>query len=327
MRATAIGAACARSWCSSRAAVRTSAIIAASAASGRAGATATRCGSPGSSRACTASMACKRDQFRRREPDRLEEGLARVPRSADRRECRPDPGRIDARRRHRARCRHPASLQAGGLGALPARPGEHRRAHARAHPQGRHGVDRSRGDPADAPARHPVDGDLGGRLRGGDRPRPLARPAPAPVLRSRPDPDALRHAAPLDALFRARRRPSRDPARPPALGLQASGAGDPAHAAVARAALVQVHRDGAAMPAEGALAHVPASRPRPAPRHALVQPDGPARLAVRDPQFPVRPAAEGRSVGGGILGRAAARRGGSDVGRPARATVGVRKAA
>ena len=39
--------------------------------------------------------------------------------------------------------------------------------------------DRSRGDPAAAPARHPVDGDLGGGIRGGDRPRPLARPAPA----------------------------------------------------------------------------------------------------------------------------------------------------
>ena len=43
----------------------------------------------------------------------------------------------------------------------------------------------------------------------------------------------------------------------PALGLQASGAGDPPHAAVARAALGQVHRAGAAMPAEGALPHVP----------------------------------------------------------------------
>ena len=31
--------------------------------------------------------------------------------------------------------------------------------------------DRPRGDPPDAPARHPLDGDLGGRLRGGDRSR------------------------------------------------------------------------------------------------------------------------------------------------------------
>ena len=90
-----------------------------------------------------------------------------------------DPGRLDPRRRHRARRRHPASLQAGRLGALPARDGEHRRGDAGADPQGRRDRDRPRGDPPAAPARHPVDGDLGRRLRGGDRPRLLARPAPA----------------------------------------------------------------------------------------------------------------------------------------------------
>ena len=102
------------------------------------------------------------------------------------------------------------------------------------------------------------------------------------VLRSRPDPDALRHAAPLDAVFPARRRPPRDPDRPPPLGLQASGAGDAPHAAVARAALVQVHRDGAARPPEGDLARAVPPRPRPAPRHALVHADGPPGLAARD---------------------------------------------
>ena len=128
-----------------------------------------------------------------------------LPRSADRGECRPDPGRLDPRRRHRARRRYPASLQEGRLAALPARHGKHRREDARADPQGRHHHDRPRGDPPDAPARHPVDGDLGGRLRGRDRSRPLARSAPAAVLRSRPDPAALCHAAPLDAVFPARR--------------------------------------------------------------------------------------------------------------------------
>ena len=76
-------------------------------------------------------------QLRRREPDRLEEGLEGVPRGADRRERRSDPGRLDPRRRHRARCRHPASLQEGRLAAISARHGEHRRGDARADPQGR----------------------------------------------------------------------------------------------------------------------------------------------------------------------------------------------
>ena len=40
-------------------------------------------------------------------------------------------------------------------------------------------------------------------FRGGDRPRLLARPAPADVLRPRSDPDALRDAASLDALLSA----------------------------------------------------------------------------------------------------------------------------
>ena len=44
--------------------------------------------------------------------------------------------------------------------------------------------------------------------------------------------------------FRLAAGPPRDPDRPAPLGLQAPGAGDAPHAAVARAALVQVHRDG-----------------------------------------------------------------------------------
>ena len=77
------------------------------------------------------------DQFRGRESDRVEEGLAVLSRGPDRRERRSDPGRIDPRRRYRARRRYPASLQEGRLGALPARPGEHRRADAGTDPQGR----------------------------------------------------------------------------------------------------------------------------------------------------------------------------------------------
>ena len=90
-------------------------------------------------------------------------------------------------------------------------------------------------------------------LRGGDRPRSLARIAAAAVLRSRPDPDAVCHAASLDALFQTRRRSTRDPDRPPPLGLQASGACDALHAALARAVVVQVHRDGFAGPPESSF--------------------------------------------------------------------------
>ncbi len=49
--------------------------------------------------------------------------------------------------------------------------------------------------------------------------RPLARTAAALVLRSRPDPDAVCHAASLDPLLQARRGAAGDPARPAALGL------------------------------------------------------------------------------------------------------------
>ena len=148
------------------------------------------------------------------------------------------------------------------------------------------------------------------------------------VLRSRPDPDALRHAAPLDAVLPARRRPPRDPDRPPALGLQASGARHAAHAALARAALVQVHRDGAAVPAEGALARAVPSRPRPAPRDALVHADGPPGLAARDLRTSCsRPPAEGWTDGRGVLGRAAGARGRIDVATRPERRVKIGKAA
>ncbi len=63
-----------------------------------------------------------------------------------------------------------------------------------------------------------------------------------------------------------------------------------------------------------ALSRAAASRPRLAARHALVHADGPAGMAVRNPQLPARPAAQGRPDRRGILGRRAGRRGRVDGG-------------
>jgi anaerobic magnesium-protoporphyrin IX monomethyl ester cyclase len=59
----------------------------------------------------------------------------------------------------------------------------------------------------------------------------------------------LTSRASLDTLLSTGGRTARDPGRSAALGLLASGACDAPHVALACAALVQVHRDGAAMPA------------------------------------------------------------------------------
>ena len=58
--------------------------------------------------------------------------------------------------------------------------------------------------------------------------RPLARLPPAHRLRSRPDPGALRHAAPLDAVLPHRQGPQGDPDGRAPVGLQAPGAADEA---------------------------------------------------------------------------------------------------
>ena len=70
------------------------------------------------------------DQPCRREPDLVEEGLARLSRRHDRRERAGADRRLDPRRRHRARRRHPAPLPQGRRHPLAARHGEHRRADA-----------------------------------------------------------------------------------------------------------------------------------------------------------------------------------------------------
>ena len=94
------------------------------------------------------------------------------------------------------------------------------------------------------------------------------------------DPNALRHPASMDAVFPAGAQPAGDPGGPAALGLQAPGARHAPHAALARAAVVQIHRDGAARAAEGALPDIFAVRPRAAPRDALVFADGAPCLAL-----------------------------------------------
>ena len=113
------------------------------------------------------------------------------------------------------------------------------------------------------------------------------------VLRSRPDPDALRHAAPLDAVFPAGGRPPRDPDRPAPLGLQAPGAGDAPHAAVAGAAVVQVHRDGGAGRPKALRACC--SIRDSGLRHAMrwYTQHGAPGLAARNLGFPARSQAEG----------------------------------
>lgn len=60
-------------------------------------------------------------QLRRRKSDRVQESVACLSRSADRRGRRPHPGRLNPRRRHRARRRHPASLQEGGASCSGSR--------------------------------------------------------------------------------------------------------------------------------------------------------------------------------------------------------------
>jgi hypothetical protein len=103
-----------------------------------------------------------------------------------------------------------------------------------------------------------------------------------------PDQVQLLYVTPasLDTLFQARCRPSGDPGGSPAVGLQAPGVGDTSHGAVARVALVQVHRDGAAMPSPGDLAGAVSSRRRATSCDALVYADGPPGLAARDPGLP-----------------------------------------
>jgi len=72
---------------------------------------------------------------------------------------------------------------------------------------------------AAAPAQHIVDGDLGGGVPRGRLARLAARFAPADLLRSRPDPGALCHAAPLDPLLPDRRATHHRPGRPDQMGL------------------------------------------------------------------------------------------------------------
>jgi hypothetical protein len=85
----------------------------------------------------------------------------------------------------------------------------------------------------------------------------------------------LRHAASPDTLLSTGGRTARDPGRSAALGLLASGASDAPHVALACAALVQVHRDGAAMPAACDMA-----RRASAPCDALLHADGAQGVAV-----------------------------------------------
>jgi len=68
--------------------------------------------------------------------------------------------------------------------------------------------------------------------------------------------------------------------RPAPLGLQASGPCHTLPAAVARLALVQVYRDGSAVPPKGHLPCAVPSGPGLAPRDALVRPNGPSGLAL-----------------------------------------------
>src|SRR5712691_2481962 len=108
----------------------------------------------------------------------------------------------------------------------------------------------------------------------------MAWDAPAAGVRSRPDPAAVCDATPMDAVLPRGNRKKGHPAGPQQMGLQAPGAGDASDTAVAHAAVGEVHRDGAAVPAESAVPDVPASGSRPATCHALVQPHGPAGLAL-----------------------------------------------
>ena len=203
--------------------------------------------------------------------------------------CRPHSRRLDPRRRHRARCRHPASLQEGRLAALPAGHGEHRRADARTDPQGR------------------------------QRPRPTARRsaccASTASCRWRPGwsasrrrPTAIIGAAcgsscptiPTRSRCSTSRRTAGRRTSRIAAGRRVIQTDrrrwDYKHQVLATRhmapwrvlALVQVHRDGAAVASEGALARAVPPRPRTAPRHALVHADGPPRVAARDPQVRVR---------------------------------------
>ena len=199
--ATAIGATVGRSWCSSRAAARTRATTAASAVSGDAGGTATRGSSRPSSPGSTGPRASRSINFADENPTAARARLAGLPGSAHRRECPSDAGRLHPGRRHRPRRGHPAPVQEGRRGPVSARHRELRRRDAAQDPQGRNHRPGPRGDPPAAPARYPLDGDLCRRVRRGDGRRLLARPAATALLRPGPDPVAVRHAAPLDAVF------------------------------------------------------------------------------------------------------------------------------
>ena len=85
----------------------------------------------------------------------------------------------------------------------------------------------------------------------------------------------LRHAASRDTLLSTGGRTARDPGRSAALGLLASGASDAPHIALVCAALVQVHRDSAAMPAACDIA-----RRAFAPCDALLHADGAQGVAL-----------------------------------------------
>ena len=101
-------------------------------------------------------------------------------------------------------------------------------------------------------------------------------------LRSRPDHHAVRDAASLDAFLCARERPARHSARPVALGLQASGARQSPHSGVACVPVGQADRGADPGAAQGACAHLSASRSGGASRHALVCAHRQARVALRD---------------------------------------------
>src|SRR5262249_12370081 len=166
--------------------------------------------------------------------------------------------------------------------------------------------------------------DVGRRVRGGRRPQLLARVPAAARLRSRPDPGALRHAAPLDALLSTGRLSACDPGRRAALGLQAPGALHPPPATLARDPVGEGDRSPRTAPPQGDLADVLPARPPVAPRHALVREDGAPRVVLRAPELPVpRSPPVAGSLAGGVLGHSAGRRRTLDAGCPSAAHPGA----
>ena len=319
-RATAIGAACARSSCSSRAAARTCAIIAASAASGRAGAIAIPVRFAEELARLHREHGVEVINFADENPTVSKKAWRAFLEALIAENVDADPRRLDARRRHRARCRHPASLQAGRLGALPARHGEHRRDDARADPQGR----QRRTTDREAIRLLRQHGILSmatwvvGFEEETDRDhwRGLRQ-----LLSYDPDQIQMLYVTPhrWTPYFRLAADRRGDPDRPAALGLQASGAGHAPHAALARAALVQVHRDGAAGAGRRRIWRV-LFHPDRGLRHAMRWYTQMGRRVwpyeifgfLRDPLRKKRP--DGRR----ILGSAAGQRGGIRCRRPAR---------